>query len=455
MKKVLIVMPVMLVILVVGLILYNNRTISTINMDINPSIEINLKKGNKVKGVNALNDDAKEIVSNDLKGKSLEDTLDIIVKNVIDKGYTDDKQVTILLYSTGNIDNGDLRLKVGNSFMNQSIATDIIVIDKVTKEDQKLAKEYNISPAKAAYINSILKENKNMDVANLADDSARSLTETKNRGKYCDKGYELEGDWCYKEVERKKASTGDVCPNGYLEYEGKCYEEVPINHTDKLMCREEFVLDNNKCKRTVTMNAEAVKFSCTSGKAMTNLEAGYAKEGDGHANDIVCVDTSKATHPVSPCETHDGTEYLVSGGKCYWHRAPVIDTGCPGKVRVGGECWDDATGIYICEGYRDGKRYNSKDELCEHSIKVIAPEVTEYKCPSDYSLSGSKCLKDEVEEAFNEMVCPSGYTQVFNDRCINKNKTANSEKGFVCEYENSRLKGNECIIYEVIESKDN
>ena len=455
MKKAIIISIAILIISIVSIILYNNRTISTITMDINPSIEIKLNKNNKVKSIKALNNDGKDIITNNIKGKTLEDSLDIIVKNVIEKGYISEDQVTILLYSTGKINNNELKFTVGNSFGAQSIATDIIFVNNITKEDEKLAKQYNISPAKAAYINSIKKENDNIDVANLVDESIRGLTETKNTGKYCDKGYNLEADWCYKEVDRKPAANGDVCPRGYLEYEGKCYEEVPIDHTDKLMCRDEFELKGKKCVREVKIDAEAVDFTCPYGQEMTNYEAGLTEKDAGNANDKVCVDVSNATHPVSPCETHDGTEYTIAGGKCYWHRAPVIAEGCPGKVQVNGECWDDASNIYICEGFRDGKRYSSRDEYCENSIKMVPPTVTEYKCPSDYKLDGAACYKDEVEDAFYEMVCPSGYNQVFNDRCINKNKIGNTEKGLVCKYESSRLKGDTCVIYDIIESKGN
>ena len=133
MKKILLIGLFILVITlgIVGFLLYNNRTVSTIVMDINPSIEINLNKNNKVKSINALNEDAKDIISKDLKGKSLDDTLNIIVKRISDKGYIEDNQVTILLYSSGNIDNEELKNQVGNSFGEHSIATDIIVVDNI------------------------------------------------------------------------------------------------------------------------------------------------------------------------------------------------------------------------------------------------------------------------------------------------------------------------------------
>ena len=246
-----------------------------------------------------------------------------------------------------------------------------------------------------------------------------------------------------------------VCATGYYEYNGKCYEEVRSEEGNKYICHDEFKLNGNKCYRTEIINAEPVKYACNNGDAKTKLEMGLTNAESGDANDIVCVDLSSATHPVSPCEANDGTEYTVVGGKCYWHRAPIIESGCPGKVKVAGECWDDATGIYICVGHRDGKRYSSRSEYCENSIKYINPIVSEYKCPIEYNLSGDKCRKDEVEDAIHERVCPNGYSLVNNDRCINYNKSINKQNGYVCNKDNTRLEGNICIIYDIVDAKHN
>ncbi len=57
---------IVILLLVLGVYVYiehiNNQIMSTITLDINPSIEINLNKDNKVISVIALNEDAKDIV---------------------------------------------------------------------------------------------------------------------------------------------------------------------------------------------------------------------------------------------------------------------------------------------------------------------------------------------------------------------------------------------------------
>lgn len=457
-KKIIIPIFIIIVIGFIGFIFWSNMTISTITLDINPSIEINLKRNNKVKSVVALNDDAKAIISNNLSGKSLENTLKIITNKVIEKGYAPEGYINILIYTKDSALSENVSNELSKNFGMKHIGTDIIIVKEVTKEDEMLAQKYNITPAKASYINTVTKEIENITVEDLVSKPIRELKETKQTGRYCEKEYLLEGNFCLKEQSRVAASNGKVCPQEYYEYNDTCYKEVGVIDTDKLECFDDFTLEGTKCTRNVSTEAEPVKYSCSQGEAKTRLELGLSSPNDGDAKNVVCVDYSSATHPVTPCElpADDPTERMSSGGKCYWHRAPVIAEGCPGKIQVAGECWDDASSIYICAGYRDGKQYSSKDEYCEHSIKYLDPIVTEYKCPSNnYTLSGSICKAIEVQDARHERVCPSGYTKTENDRCINLNETIAKEDGLVCNMENSKLKGNECIIYEIIEAKHN
>ena len=468
-KKIIISIIFVLITCIICLFAFNNRTISTITLDINPSIEINLTKGNRVKNVIALNDDAKEVIDNNLKGKTLDEALESIINDSIDKGYVEEGHTEVILYSNGDITNDEIEYKVVETFNNHQINASVIIVKNVTEEDESIAKKYNISPAKASYISSIVNNNIEDDridvpiseqreiellTENLADKSINELKEMKETGKYCDVGYTLEGDWCYKEINRVKASSGKVCPDSYTEKDGKCYETTGILEKEgTLVCNENYVLNGTDCIYTEVIDATPSKYYCSKGETKTRLEMGLTNADAGDANDIVCVDLSKAAHPVSPCEAHDGTEYTKSGGKCYWHRAPIISSGCPGKIKVNGYCWDDATNVLICRGYRDGKQYKSRDEYCEHSIKYIKPTVSEYKCPDGFVLNENKCQRDIIVKAHNERYCPEGYNKTNDDRCINYNKITNKEDGFVCSNENSKLKGETCIIYEVVESK--
>ena len=60
-----------------------NRITSTITIDINPSVEIELNKDNKVMNVNALNTDARKVV---VKKDSLNETVEAICEKVVEEG---------------------------------------------------------------------------------------------------------------------------------------------------------------------------------------------------------------------------------------------------------------------------------------------------------------------------------------------------------------------------------
>ena len=70
-KRMVIILSVLVLLICLGvggyLIYDNNRVISTIVLDINPSIKISLNKDEKVLKVLSLNEDAKKIVTDDLK----------------------------------------------------------------------------------------------------------------------------------------------------------------------------------------------------------------------------------------------------------------------------------------------------------------------------------------------------------------------------------------------------
>ena len=438
----------------VGFILYNNQQITIITLDINPSIEIKIDKKEIIKDIKALNEDANDIISNSLVGKNFDDAMRVISDKLIEKDYNHDL-LEIIMYVKGNLNGNAVKEKIDNVFSEKHIDSNIVVIDKITKEDEKLANEYNISVSKAAYINEILKRNENIKIDNLFDKSIKELNETKNTGNYCEQGYILEGDWCKKEIDEKPAKSGLVCPQGYVDYNDKCYEEIGSQETNNLVCREEFTLEGSECVRKTVVDAVVKEYKCPTGEVKTKGEVGISVIGSGEAREPVCVDPSSKTHPVTVCElpASDPTERMSYGGKCYWHRAPVIEEGCPGKIQVNGFCWDIADNIYLCPNGNNSNT-RSKDDYCYKVLNNVKPVPSVYSCDDDMTLNGKKCVKEEKEPAEHERVCPSGYKLVNYDRCIN-DKTTNKENGFICEYENSELRDNICIIYEFVEVKHN
>lgn len=453
-----IILCLVLVIGFLGFIVWNNRTVSTITLDINPSVEINLKRNEKVKNVIALNEDAKEIIDANLEGKKLDETLKLICDNLIEKGYarTDDL-LEIIVYSEGNTSNKELETKIKETFNENQIDSNIITIDDISKEDKELAKEYNISPAKVVYIKSIAKDNDNIDIEDYSNKPVAELKEIKETGNYCDKGYTLEGNLCFREIGKKTPKSGETCPQGYLEYNKSCYREVGIMETGNISCPTGFTLEGEDCIKKKVVSAIVTDYSCPSGIVKTKAEVGMSVKGSGDSNDPVCVDPSSITHPVTVCElpASDPTERLSYGGKCYWHRAPVIDSGCPGKIKVNGFCWDLATNVYLCPN-SENKNPRTKDDYCYKVLKNVKPIAGSYKCENEgWTLEGSKCTGVEKSGIIREITCPDEYTLIDNNKCLNLSDKKNKVNGLICDEENTRLEGNDCIVYEQVEAKHN
>lgn len=167
-KKIIIPIGIVALFLVIGFIIFdNNKIVSTITLDINPSVQINLTKNKKVKNVMELNDDAKEIVIKEYNNKSLDEAFELLITKLIDKGYTKDKNIDVIVYAEGDISSEDVASKVEFNFGKEDIHTEVIVINTISAEDKKLAEKYDISPAKMVYIKSITKEYENINVEEI------------------------------------------------------------------------------------------------------------------------------------------------------------------------------------------------------------------------------------------------------------------------------------------------
>ena len=64
-----------------------NSIYTAVIVDINPSIELDLNKNNKVVKLIALNEDALNLNLAQLKGKKVDDALELLIKDAGDKGY--------------------------------------------------------------------------------------------------------------------------------------------------------------------------------------------------------------------------------------------------------------------------------------------------------------------------------------------------------------------------------
>ena len=440
MKKIIIPI-VVFILLVIGVVSFIFLTREkTIMIDINPSLEIKVGFGNKVKEVIPVNEDAKWLFNNNkLNGKSLNIALKEISKVIVDKGFAPEGEVSILVYSEGiNSENVSKELK--KYFREKEVEANVIVIKNITQEDRKLAREYKISPSKAAYINSIKKSNSKVEVKDLINSSVEDLSFVGENKLYCDEGYTLERHNCVKEINRVDAVLTKVCPPASYEYNGSCYEERPSKKGTKDICHDNFNLVNGECVMEDTI------------ESVPNCGGNEYDSGQDKCIELVYVE--------------DGIEFCRDPGRTlYDHKClatkPTINGGCLGSdALIGGNCVNLVDDYYLSEWkcsngeVLSGSDGNLKygDTKCYEKKYV---DVKKRECPQDYKLQGTKCYMKRTEKPEKERVCEDGLTRVDGGRCINTNKTVEKIDGYKCNDDTARLEGNICIIYEVKGAKEN
>ena len=442
-KKVII--PIIIVVLVlvigvIGLILFSNRRVaSTITLDINPSMLLKLDDANKVIKVKALNNDAKTLISKDLKIDYDEAILKIIDK-VKDKQEFKDDRLFVLVNSTGKLNKVKIQEKLNSKIVERNIVADIIIPDEITKEDKVLAKKYKITEAKANYLNSIKKAYPEIDIEDIVDDSIENLHGTKETGNTCPDGYKIDGEYCTKEIKRVKAKLDKVCPDGYAGDDKTCYKEGSYTEGDKLACRSDFKLNGDKCEKTEERNANG---KCEEG-------------GEFRQDQMKCMYREDIGPGTEYCRITPSTDLLYNG-RCLG-RKPTINGGCLGSDKViNGWCYDTSAN----SGYEaewkcpDGALVSHADYEKDGNTcyKITFKEHLGLYCDEEgFTLEGNKCVRYETEDAFKEHICESGYTLLYNDRCINKNDTKDFVDGYMCDERNSRLTGDTCVVYERIKA---
>ncbi len=443
-KKVLIITVVITLLVICSVLLYFKLRGSTIYLDINPSIEIKITNNEDVISVTALNEDANDIISNEFVGKTFENVLNLLAKSLIDKGYVDDGKIAIIAYATGNIKKDDIKWKIANNFESEGIYVDVFVIDKITKEDEELAHKYNITPSKAAYINSVIKENDKIDFEYLVDKSASEINEILFTGNYCEDGYTLNGDFCKKELDRVAAINDDICPSDTYFKDDKCYQITIGHETEEFYCmmaHEE--LRGKECYFKEVSEPEYRSFECPTGKKELCGRLSNDPESEWDKNCYICI--TKYEFPTYAC-------VKKINGKCYQGPGkPHIDGKClNGDIDIGGKCYEYKKYDYKCS---DGVILPTEDTYCPNLTEYVRATPTDPFCQDGYKLEGDKCVFESITLAKRKMGCEDGYTLVDNDSCVDFNHEVDKINGYRCDNEKYEVKGNYCILYDIVKAK--
>ena len=151
----------------------DNKIASSITLDINPSIKIELNKDKLVINLIALNEDAKDIVTTNYKGSKIDTVIDSITNNLIDKGYAKE-ELLILVATTGKLNSEEVKELISTKLTKENISYDII-IPTITSTSSEIAKKYNITESKAAYLEEIANKYDNLNVEDIKDKSIKDI----------------------------------------------------------------------------------------------------------------------------------------------------------------------------------------------------------------------------------------------------------------------------------------
>lgn len=174
-----------LCIVVFGWMFRNGKTETYIELDINPSLEIAVNSKNQVLKLEAMNSDAKKIISNiKWRRKDVDTVVDDILDEMLQEDYFKDAENMILL-SVDNksskkaeelMDHLEQRIQ---EFLNSKNVYPTIIRQLIrgNEEERNMAKAYNMSMGKLYLIKEIMKLTDDLSFEELADRSVKELTD--------------------------------------------------------------------------------------------------------------------------------------------------------------------------------------------------------------------------------------------------------------------------------------
>lgn len=157
---------------------YNNSKITTIiELDVNPSIEFQVNKSEKVKKVVALNEDGTEIIENlSLEKETMEAATIDVMDELRKRGFITEESSTVLISVENDSQETTEKIKeklsdkIAEHFAEDDIQ--ITVLKQTIVRDEKveaMAEEYHISTGKALLVKTMVEKNKNLKEEQLAE----------------------------------------------------------------------------------------------------------------------------------------------------------------------------------------------------------------------------------------------------------------------------------------------
>ena len=279
---------------------------SIVILDINPSIKVSLDKDNKVIKMEALNNDAKDIVYSDCEGNELDYVIYKIVNNLVDKGYTEEK-ITMLVSTDGEIKTDEVERLLKNEFTTKNIENEILVLEDTSDSAKAKAEEYGISESKASFIEGILEEKSQLSFDELKDKSIEELNEIKNQKE------EVKED--VKEEKKEEIKSNTNTNSNTSTNTSTNTTENPSTNTTTQSSEKYFTSSNYTC--TPPSDLKSTEWCNWNVKRPQNCSFNYPQKMDLSGNDqtlysTLGVNTNDIKQSYTVPSVHSGASYCES-----------------------------------------------------------------------------------------------------------------------------------------------
>ncbi len=228
----------------VGFIAANTKTVdSVISFDVNPSIELDINKNERILKAVALNEEAEVVLSGmKLEGSDISVAVNAVIGSMLRNGYIDELANSILI----SVDNKDEKKseelkerlsKVVSELLNTDNFEGAVISQTIKKEEKiiSLAEKYGITVGKAQLIQQIVESDSKYEFKDLVSLSINELnlilTGKKISGNVASNGKASEKQYIGKQKAKKIAlSQANVSEKDITEYDCKldCKDGVMI-----------------------------------------------------------------------------------------------------------------------------------------------------------------------------------------------------------------------------------
>ena len=122
-----------------------------------------------------LNEDAKSIISDNLKEKNINYVIEKLTSNLLDNGYFKE-DATVIISVIGNVTSENVKNVMNDTLKKDNVEVNIIE-PVITENGKKLAKDLGITEAKASYLEEVISKNPDVKIEDIKDKSVKEIEE--------------------------------------------------------------------------------------------------------------------------------------------------------------------------------------------------------------------------------------------------------------------------------------